>query len=133
MEMLMKARHTLLAVLVFVAAGQAFAVRVENAPPPSPDAVLKQSSSASSAHADDSSSLREGVITDVSEKRDQVQINGSWLQVVNGKTRVFRGGRSANAADELVKGKRVKFTLSPGAPGAPGAAGSLTLGVVYVP
>lgn len=123
----MKARHTVLAVLVLGATGQAFAVRVTNAPPPSPDAVRQQSSGASAAHADDSSSLREGVITGVNDKRDQLQINGSWLKIVDGKTRVVRQGRLVKAADELVKGKLVKFTL------APGAADTLTLGVVYVP
>ena len=122
----MNARQTILAALALFAAGPTVAVRVANAPPPS-DAV--RPASAASATVDESNSLREGVITNVSEKRDQVMINGSWLKIVDGKTRVFRQGRAVNGGDELVKGKQVRFTVAPGATAADG----LTLGVVYVP
>ena len=123
----MKARQIILAALALVAAGPTMAVRVTNAAPPPPDAV--RPASAASAKVDESNSLREGVITNVSEKRDQVMINGSWLKIVDGKTRVFRQGRAVNGGDELVKGKQVKFTIAPGATATDG----LTLGVVYVP
>ena len=117
-------------ILALSFAGQALAVRVESAPAPKPDSVRQEnppSASKAAANADDRSSLREGVITAVSDKRDQVEINGSWLKVVDGQTRVFRQGRSVRSGDELVKGRQVKFTL------APGSSDNSTLGVVYVP
>ena len=121
----MKTRSFLVGALMLGAVGQALAVRVTNATAPSPDTVRRGAVAAS--QADDSTSLREGVITAVNDKRDQVLINGSWLKVVEGKTRVFRQGRSVKSGDELVNGKQVKFTLMPG------GTDPATLGVVYVP
>ena len=125
----MKATWFVVSTLGFGLIGPALAVRVANEPaqiaPVKPQATTATATAA--APADDSSSLREGVIMAVSDKRDQIEVNGSWLRVVDGKTRVFRQGRAVKGADELVKGSKVKFTL------APGAADALTLGVVYVP
>ncbi len=118
--------------LALALAGPAIAARVANESAPSV-AGKQQAAAAVTApvaatpSADDSSSLREGVITAINDKRDQIEVNGSWLKVVAGSTRVFRQGRTVNAGDELVKGSKVKFTL------APGAADRATLGVVYVP
>lgn len=113
-------------VLAF-AAGHAGAGGVVGGPAPSADAVRQADKpGAVAAHADDSASMREGVITGVSEKRDQLEINGSWLRLSEGTTRVFRQGRAVKR-DELAKGQKVKFTL------ATGVADRSTLGVVYVP
>lgn len=113
-------------IAAFGFAGPATAVRVENAGPPNQESV-RQASPPSLQAADDKSSLRQGLITGVSEKRDQVEINGSWFKVVEGKTRVFRQGRAVKSGDELAKGLQVKFNL------APGSSDTTTLGVVYVP
>ncbi|MDQ6681374.1 MAG: hypothetical protein M3Y67_10500 [Pseudomonadota bacterium] len=126
----MKTRHiiiTIASALAITAAGPAWAVRVTDARVPTTSAMGQAPQpSAAASHADDSSSLREGTISDVSAKHDQIEVNGSWLKLVEGKTRVFREGR-ATSGDALAKGQKVKFTL------APGDAGRTTLGVVYVP
>lgn len=128
----MKAASFIAPIVMLALAGPAVAVRLANESAPSvairsPAIAPATAPGASSPAADDSSSLREGVITAVNDKRDQIEVNGSWLKVVAGSTRVFRQGRTVNAVDELVKGSKVKFTL------APGAADRATLGVVYVP
>ena len=109
------------------AALPAWGARVVGAQAPVPEAVRQSVQPAAAAsHADDSSSLREGVISGVNASRDQVEINGSWLKLAAGKTRIFRQGHALNSGD-LVKGQKVKFTL------AAGDAERVTLGVVYVP
>jgi hypothetical protein len=128
----MKIASFVVPILALALAGSAIAGRLANESTPAvagkPQAAAAVTAPvAATPAADDSSSLREGVITAVSDKRDQIEVNGSWLKVVAGSTRVFRQGRSVNAGDELVKGSKVKFTL------APGAADRATLGVVYVP
>ena len=109
-------------------ASQAWAVRVTNEPKPAAGSAAPASpqSSAAAAHADDSSSLREGMITSVTTSRDQIEVNGSWLKVEANKTRLFRQGREVTG-EALAKGQLVKFTL------LPGDAQRATLGVVYVP
>ena len=121
----MKATRFIVSTLGLGLVGPALAVRLAGEAAKS--ASVTPQATTAAAPADDSSSLREGVITAVSDKRDQIEVNGSWLKLVEGKTRVFRQGRAVKGADELVKGSKVKFTL------APGAADVLTLGVVYVP
>ena len=128
----MKAASFIVPIVMSVLAGPALALRLANesapsVPTQSPAAAAATVPGSAAPGADDSSSLREGVITAVGDKRDQIEVNGSWLKIVDGKTRVFRQGRTVNASDELVKGSKVKFTL------APGSADRATLGVVYVP
>lgn len=122
----MKTTWSIVSVLGFSLIAPALAVRLAGEPPQTAT-VSPNPTVAPTTTSDDSSSLREGVITAVNDKRDQIEVNGSWLKLVDGKTRVFRRGRAVIGADELVKGSQVKFTL------APGAADPLTLGVVYVP
>ena len=126
----MKATWFIVSILGLGLVGPAMAVRVAGEPAQSAASKVQAATTVpatAASSADDNSSLREGVITAISDKRDQIEVNGSWLKVVDGKTRVFRQGRAVNPGDELVKGTKVKFTL------APGAADRLTLGVVYVP
>ena len=123
----MKARWFAACTLALGLTGQALAIRIPGDPAPSPGAVQPPSTSPSRIPVERGSGLAEGMITKVSEKRDQVEINGSWIRISDDKTRVFRQGRAVIAADELVKGKVVKFTL------APGTGDTLTLGLVYVP
>ena len=125
-----------MAAVVLCASSQAWAIRVANEAPPvtgstsqvSPPnaAAAAVAAAAAASHADDSSSLREGAITGVSTNHDQIEVNGSWLKLAPGKTRLFRRG-TAVTGDVLVKGQIVKFTL------LPGDAQRSTLGVVYVP
>lgn len=119
----------IITVAVLCVASQAWAVRVTNEPKPAAGIAAPaspQSSAAAAAHADDSSSLREGMITSVTTSRDQIEVNGSWLKVEANKTRLFRQGREVTG-EALAKGQLVKFTL------LPGDAQRATLGVVYVP
>ncbi len=102
----------------------AHAVRVEGMGPSATQHESVASQPAASSQADDSSSLREGVITAIGAGK--VQIQGTWLNVVPGKTQVFRQRALVNAST-LQKGQKVKFTLAPNTPDRS------TLGVVYVP
>lgn len=123
----MKTGWIIITALAMVASEPAWAVRVEGAAAPVAETVHRaESPKNKTAQADDSSSMREGIITAVSAKRDRVEINGSWLNAVDGATRVFRHGQAVGRT-ALAKGQKVKFTLSPG------AADRTTLGAVYVP
>ena len=104
----------------------AHAVRAIDAPPPTRAAVLNALRPDPALQADDSSSLRQGVVTAVSPNADAVLVNGSWLGIVEGRTALFRQGRSVPAS-QLSKGQMLRFTL------APGNADRKVLGVVYVP
>ena len=113
-------------VLVLMSAGAAHAVRAIDAPPPTRAAVLNAPKPDPAIQADDSASLRQGVVVDVSPKADWVYINSQWLRIAEGRTTLFRQGRPVQA-NALSKGQVLKFTL------APGGADRNTLGVVYVP
>lgn len=119
-----------IATLVLCASSQAWAVRVANDVQPAAGAGPQTSpptdTAAAAAHADDSSSMREGAITGVTTTHDQIEVNGSWLKLAAGKTRLFRQGKAVTS-EVLVKGQLVKFTLMPG------DAERATLGVIYVP
>lgn len=120
----------IIAALVACASSQAWAVRVAGEAAPSAGTAVQTVSpvaaAAAASHADDSSSLRQGMITSMSAKNDQIEVNGSWLKIASGKTRLFQRGREVST-DALAKGQTVKFTL------LPGDADRFTLGVIYVP
>jgi hypothetical protein len=109
-----------------LAASATHAVRAIDAPPPTRAAVLNAPQPNPAIQADDSASLRQGVVADMNPSANTVYINGSWLRIAEGSTRLFQQGRLVQA-DALRKGQRLKFTL------APSAADRKTLGVVYVP
>lgn len=94
--------------------------------PPSAESVRSVRQVAPMAQADDSSSLRQGVVTALSPRRDWVYVNGTWLGVVEGRTRLFRLGKPVPAG-ALAEGQLLRFNL------APGRNDGTTLGVVYVP
>ena len=123
----MKTHLLVLSAFAFLAVGSAGAVTVVGGTAPSPDAVRRATPPTAAAAADESHSIRQGVVTALGDQRDRIQVNGSWLMVVNGTTRMFRQGRVATIND-IAKGQTVRFTLAPGAAGA-----RTTLGVVYVP
>ncbi|MBC7704841.1 MAG: hypothetical protein H7274_12965 [Rhodoferax sp.] len=120
----------IIAAMLVCASSQAWAVRVATEVTPGADGLAAPpgalGAAAAASHADDSSSLRQGMITSVSAKNDQIEVNGSWLKIASGKTRLFQRGQAVSG-DALAKGQVVKFTL------LPGAVDRFTLGVVYVP
>ena len=118
--------HALALAALVAATPTARAVRALDAPPPTRAAVLNSPKPDAAVQADDSASLRQGLIEQVSANGDRVLVNGSWLAVVEGHTRLFQRGRQVPAS-QLSKGQWLRFTL------APGAAGRSTLGVAYVP
>ena len=122
----MQVRAAMLWVVLAGAAGSALAVRVEAGPAPKAAAVREAASAAPAGRPDESSALREGVITALSDKADRVEIQGNWLDIAEGKTHIFRRG-TVLAPNALQKGMKIRFTL------APGTEGRGTLGVVYVP
>ncbi len=124
----MKTNWIILSLAMLTAAASCRAANVTGAQAPSAESVRRvvPSVAAAASNADDSTSMREGVISAVNEKRDQVEINGTWLTVVAGKTQLFRKGRNVKL-DELEKGQKVRFTL------LSGATGRATLGAIYVP
>jgi hypothetical protein len=137
----MKPNRAMLIVLLAGVATGAFAARVRgpsgDAPPGPNDAPIRspaqppervvKAAAAAASQSDDSMSLRSGKIAAVSEKGDQILVNGSWLAVDASRTLFVRERRQVGARDALVTGQAVRFTL------LPGAANKLTLGVVYVP
>ena len=76
--------------------------------------------------ATDHSSLREGVIAEIEDSGARLKVNGSWLRVADGTTRIFRRGAEVRSST-LLPGQSIRFTLAPDAPDR------LTLGVVYAP
>lgn len=121
-------------IVLAVAAGAvapAWAIRVGNEATPVDTGKVLQTASpvaagAAASHADDSTSMRQGMINSVNASRDQIEVNGSWLKIAAGKTRLFQRGQVVGS-DALSKGQLLKFTL------LPGATDRFTLGVVYVP
>jgi hypothetical protein len=109
-------------------ATKSLAVRVGTGPPPAPEAVRRSAQAPAAVQADESSSLRQGLVTQVEPQASRVQVQGVWLQAVAGRTVVIRDGRAV-PFDVLRKGQIVKYTLAAGAPSSSPA----TLGAVYVP
>jgi len=113
--------------MMMASAVGAHALRIVGEQAPKEAAVRGAGPAGSSAsNADDSAVLREGEITALSADGSRVQIQGTWLKVLAGKTKFYRRGSPVNA-QQLQKGAKVKYTLGAG------AVDQATLGVVYVP
>jgi hypothetical protein len=113
-----------------IAGGLAFAslcgaVRVDAAAPAA-SAVLKSPQQAAAAQADESASLRHGVVTALDPGGTRLQVQGIWLEVVAGKTQLLRDGKPASVGT-LKVGDTIRFTL------APAAVDGQALRVIYVP
>lgn len=100
------------------------ASRVGGAPPPPSVRLAPQE--AAQAQADDSASLRQGLVTAIGERGERLQVQGIWLDVVAGQTQVLRNGQPVRL-DSLQTGQTIRFTLAPGSPERP------ALRVVYAP
>lgn len=126
MRMLQAAVVVAIGLVASLSGGVARAARALDVPPPTAAAVLNAPRPDAAAQADDRSSLRQGVVQEVSADRVWVRVNGSWLRIASDSTRLFRQGRPVQPS-ALSQGQLLKFTL------APGVADRTTLGVVYVP
>jgi hypothetical protein len=102
------------------------AIRLENAGAPAASAVLRTPQQAATAQADESASLRHGVITALDERGARLQVQGIWLEVVAGKTQVLRNGEPVKV-DTLKVGDAIKFTV------APGTTETQAVRVIYAP
>lgn len=102
------------------------AARVENASAPAASAVLRSPQQPAAAQADESASLRHGVISALDESGARLQVQGIWLDLAAGKTQVLRGGQPVKA-DTLKVGDAIKFMV------VPGAAETPVLRVIYAP
>jgi len=102
------------------------AIRIENAGAPASSAVLGSPQQAAKAQADESASLRQGLVTALDAGGARVQVQGVWLEVVAGKTQVLRNGQAARL-DTLKVGDTIRFTVTAG------SADAQALRVIYAP
>jgi len=129
MDPIFATRHWRAAALLAFAlavAGPAPAVRVGSAPPPAASAVQSSAQQPQQVQADESASLRQGVVAAIDERRGRLQIQGIWLDLVAGKTTLLRNGRPA-ALDTLKAGEAIRFTVAPDSSAAP------SLRLIYAP
>jgi hypothetical protein len=123
----MQARSLALVWILSSIAASAQAVRVTGEPAPAASTVRQANpASASAARPDGSNSLREGIVTSLSTTGDRVEIQGTWLKIVDGQTRIYQGGRPVSSR-ALQPGAKIRFTM------AAASAEGTTLGVIYVP
>lgn len=121
-----RARAALLLVAGVAGATLALAIRVDNAGAPASAAVLGTPQQAAKAQTDESTSLRQGVITGLDAKGTRLQVQGIWLEVADGKTQVLRNGAPARL-ETLKTGDAIRFTV------APGTVDGQSLRVIYAP
>ena len=121
----------LLRCILVVAVGAAFAspsfaVRVGGAAAPSASAVASPGQQPSHLQADESASLRQGAITALDASGARLQVQGIWLDVVDGKTLAMRKGKPVGL-DTLKVGETIRFTV------APGSNEAASLRLIYAP
>jgi len=119
-------RAALLLVLGTAIASASVASRVNGSAAPAASSVRGALVQPASEQADESASLRKGVVTALDERGTRVQVQGVWLDVVTGKTQLSRHGQPARV-DTLQVGEAIRFTV------APGVADGQALRVVYAP
>lgn len=117
---------TLLIVAIAAGAGPALAAGVVGAPAPSAAAVQGLAQQPAQAQTDESASLRQGAITALDAGGTRLQVQGIWLEIVDGKTVATRNGRPAATAS-LKVGETIRFTV------APGIAEAASLRLIYAP
>lgn len=119
-------RGLLLAVAATVLAGPSLAVRVGGAAAPSASSVQGLAPQSAHVQNDESASLRQGTITALDANGTRLQVQGIWLELVDGKTLTMRGGKPSGAAT-LKVGETIRFTV------APGSAEAASLRLIYAP
>ncbi len=106
--------------------GAGHAARVGGEPAPSPSTVQGLAQQTAQVQADESASLRQGTITALDPKGTRLQVQGTWLEIVDGKTVATRNGR-AIGAESLKVGETIRFTV------APGSTEAASLRLIYAP
>ena len=118
-------RCLLLAVVAAALCGPGVAARVAGAAP-SASAVQGSAQQPAQVQNDESASLREGTITALDPSGARLQVQGTWLGVVDGKTLAMRQGRPVGVATLRV-GETVRFTV------APAGTEAASLRLIYAP
>ena len=121
-----RAHRALLIAALATVAMPSHAVRVGGAPAPSASAVQALVPQAAQAQNDESASLRQGTVTALDPQGTRLQVQGQWLDVVDGKTLATRKGKTVGI-DTLKVGDTIRFTV------APGNAEAASLRLIYVP
>ncbi|MDH3209372.1 MAG: hypothetical protein OEM00_08645 [Burkholderiaceae bacterium] len=99
------------------ACGAVQADRIAGTPPPKASQAYKTSPA---------KNILSGSVTDIDASGSQVQIDGRWYVIKQGRTQLLRNGLPLNTG-VLSKGQKVRFSM------ASQTAGELALGVIYVP
>jgi hypothetical protein len=119
-------RALLIAAVALGVAVDAAATRVGGAPAPSASAVQSSAQEPAHAQADDSASMRQGTVTALDRSGARVQVQGVWVELAAGKTRLLRHGQPA-ALETLRVGEPVRFIVASGSVAKP------TVRVIYAP
>ena len=119
-------RAVLLLALGMAIASASVASRVNGSAAPAASSVQGAPVRPASEQADESASLRKGMVTALDERGTRVQVQGIWLDIADGKTQLSRHGQPARV-DTLKVGETIRFTV------APGAGDGQALRVVYAP
>ena len=119
-------RGFFLAALAIGLAGPSLAVRVGGAAAPAASAVQGLVQQPARAQNDESASLRQGTITALDPSGARLQVQGTWLEIVDGKTLAMRQGKPVDLAT-LKIGDTIRFTV------APGSTEAASLRIIYAP
>ncbi len=107
-------------------AGPVLAAGVVGAQAPSAATVQGLAPQPAQVQTDESASLRQGAITALDAGGTRLQVQGIWLEIVDGKTLATRNGRPVATAS-LKVGETIRFTV------APGSAEAASLRLIYAP
>ena len=118
-------RRSLALVAGLALAASASASRISGAAAPAASAVQAGVQEPAHLQADESASLRQGTIQSVDAGGSRLQVQGIWLALSAGKTRLLRGGKPA-ALDTLKAGESIRFAVGAERGSAP------TVRVIYV-
>ena len=119
-------RGFILAVIATALAGPSFAVRVGGAAAPPASAVQGLAQQPARVQNDESASLRQGTITALDASGARLQVQGTWLEIVDGKTLAMRQGKPVDLTT-LKVGDTIRFTV------APGSTEAASLRIIYAP
>jgi hypothetical protein len=119
-------RGLLLAAVAMALAGPSLAVRVGGAAAPSASAVQGLTPQPAPEQNDESASLRQGTITALDANGARLQVQGIWLELVQGKTLAMRQGKPVDIGT-LKIGETIRFTV------APGSTEAASLRLIYAP
>ncbi len=117
-------RGLLLIAALETLSGPSLAVGISGATAPPASVVQAQPVQPANVQNDESASLRQGTITALDAKGARLQVQGIWLELVDGKTLAIRDGRTVGV-DSLRVGETIRFTV------APGTAEAVSLRLIY--